>query len=357
TASLSYSQHSCHTGQPHGCMDAAILHPEQPIEADAGPEIDIDRDENTLVSDSISYTWPGQMEASIMASFVHLPPKSKLDLHVRIKCTSNSRMIIKYPQVSLWERAIYRVGKTYKPQQAGHPNRKVMAVVVNRDRSVSTRRMESCWPKDVAGTANTLIQKVIRFTTPNPIREPNELYSSRNCNPSTYSQISKQERQELTEDLEDPYVGQSAVELGEINIEIQHFLRCSLMLMRTKSGSIEKDIGDIPVVIRGVPGGPGCDRIGLPTYLGSFATSSPSLEERQSYEETTRSRMNSIASDDFTWELFARLGHSTRTNGHGRNSVFSLASITESDMMLEDYENDDAYLTVMGVRGGTMTPP
>ncbi|KAF9079065.1 hypothetical protein BGX27_007133, partial [Mortierella sp. AM989] len=28
-----------------------------------------------------------------------------------------------------------------------------------------------------------------------------------------------------------------------------------------------------------------------------------------------------------------------------------------SDMMLEDYEDDDAYLAVMGMRGGTMTPP
>ncbi|KAF9343857.1 hypothetical protein BGX26_005118, partial [Mortierella sp. AD094] len=353
--SLSDSQRLTRQSLEH--FDTVIPRLEYSTETDA--EIEIDSEENTLVPDTISYTWPGHLETSIMVPFVHLPAKSKLDLHVRIEFLGDRYKFVKQLEVVLWERAIYRVNKTYKPQQEGQPERTEVAVVGIRKRIISVQRMDSCWPKEERssnGDSTRLVEKVIRFTTPNPIREPEQLYSSRNCNPSTFGRISRDERLNLEEDIVDPSVDQSTVKLGAIDIEIQHFLRCSLLITGPKTGAIEKEIGDIPVVIRGVPGGPECDRTGLPTYLGSFATSLASLEERRSYEASTHSRMSSIGSaDDFTRDLVASLRDS-HANCRERNSVFSLASIAESQLLPEDFENDDAFLAVLGI-AGARTPP
>ncbi|KAG0002988.1 hypothetical protein BGZ79_001926 [Entomortierella chlamydospora] len=326
------------------------------LELPAETDTEIVMEESRLVPDTISCTWPGRMEASIMVPFVHLPPRSKLDLHVRISFFGDQCILIKYLEAALWERAIFRVSKGYKSQQEGQPERAEMAVAGIRERVVTTQRMDSCWPKDNGssnGNSTRLIEKVIRFTTPNPIRERDQLYGSRSCNPSTFGRIYKDERLNLEEDVVDP----STVKLGAIDIEIQHFLRCTLMVTGPKSGPVEKVIGDIPVVIRGVPGGPECDRTGLPTYLGSFATSLASVEERRSYEESTRSRMSSIGSiDDIAGDLAASLREHHHANSRGRNSVFSLASIAESHLLPEDFESDDAFLAVLGIRTAR-TPP
>ncbi|KAF8959006.1 hypothetical protein BGZ46_001850 [Entomortierella lignicola] len=320
--------------------------------AEADPEIG--GEENILVSDSISTTWPGHLEASITVPFIHLPLNSKLDLRLRVELTGDCYKFIKYFQVALWERVIFRVSKTYKPQQEGQRKHTVMAVVGIRERNISTQRMSTCWPKE---PGHRLLEKVIRFTTPNPIHGSSESYSPRQCHPSTYNRVSKLERQNLEEDIDSPALDRSVIKLGAIDIEIQHFLRCTLAITGSKSKTAERDIGDIPVVIRGIPGSPECDCTGLPTYIGSFATSLASSKERESYEETTRSRMSSIGSaDDFTRDLVASLRSAGANGDRTRDSVFSLASIMESEVLPADYENDDAFLAVMGLRG-MMTPP
>ncbi|KAF9197670.1 hypothetical protein BGZ49_001783 [Haplosporangium sp. Z 27] len=320
--------------------------------AEADPEIG--GEENILVSDSISTTWPGHLEASITVPFIHLPLNSKLDLRLRVELTGDCYKFIKYFQVALWERVIFRVSKTYKPQHEGQRKHTVMAVVGIRERNISTQRMSTCWPKE---PGHRLLEKVIRFTTPNPIHGSSESYSPRQCHPSTYNRVSKLERQNLEEDIDSPALDRSVIKLGAIDIEIQHFLRCTLAITGSKSKTAERDIGDIPVVIRGIPGSPECDCTGLPTYIGSFATSLASSKERESYEETTRSRMSSIGSaDDFTRDLVASLRSAGANGDRTRDSVFSLASIMESEVLPADYENDDAFLAVMGLRG-MMTPP
>src|SRR5262249_31937439 len=142
-------------------------------------------EENILVSDSITYSWNNYLEATLQMPFVHLPPKSKVDFHFRIKLPAAETVInIRHLQVILWERAIFRVAKINKSQSMGSPNCTTMSIVGIRERPISIQRMESGWPSN-SSASDITIEKIIRFTTPNPIRSHGETSSARNCNPST----------------------------------------------------------------------------------------------------------------------------------------------------------------------------
>ncbi|KAG0255539.1 hypothetical protein BG011_005076 [Mortierella polycephala] len=120
-----------------------------------------------------------------------------------------------------------------------------------------------------------------------------------------------------------------------------------------RGGTVEQDLGDIPVVVCGVPGESAYDGTGLPTYMGSFSTSLPSLEETQHYGATqTRASMNldlaRVSIEGFTGRDSAR---------HSMLSKSSMTSHPGTLMSLpEDYENDDTFMAVMGLRG-TCIPP
>ncbi|KAI1296099.1 hypothetical protein EDD11_007537 [Mortierella claussenii] len=344
-------------------------------------QYDNEYDEGTMIPDSISYCWPEYLEASVCTPFVHLPLKSTAELHVRIKLLKGNIAIRNF-QVALWERAVFRVAQTLVIK-TGLRKKTRMTVVGVRERVVSTQRMEHGWPTTASSSAagTRVVAQVAKFNTPSPLRGPNELYSSRNCNASTYSRVSKLERHNLREDLlgnDDDYghggddSGASkvpaSIELGDIEIEIQHFLRCSLHLTGVPSGLVprnnkasgthERVLGDIPVFIRGVPGGSECDETGLPTYMGSFATLLPSLEDEHSYETQTRASMSSSGGgDSILTENSSPPGtHGSIANVQARGSMLSLVSMARSASPHNDYENDDAFMAIVGLRG-SRTPP
>ncbi|KAF9180478.1 hypothetical protein BGZ51_006189 [Haplosporangium sp. Z 767] len=347
---------------------------------------DNDEDENCMIPGSTSYTWPGILAATVSVPFVHLPLKSKPDLRVQIRLLHvDTDMTVKSFQAALWERAIFRVLRTTvnKKQggnaaeslkEAGRAKKQWITAGV-RERVISTQRTEKGWtvfstsPAVAADRGARVIDRTVSFATPNPIRGPDELYSSRNCNASTYSRIPRSERYLHGEDASmtnshpdnDPEV---EYEYGAIEIEIQHFLRFSIAVTGTGTvsesktgrgggGAVERDLGDIPVVVCGVPGEPACDGTGLPTYMGSFSTSSPSLEETHRYEAAqTRDSMN-LDLARLSIEGFAERDSAQ----HSMHSTSSIASHPGTLILLpEDYENDDAYMAVMGLRRTSIPP-
>ncbi|KAF9973580.1 hypothetical protein BGZ75_001101, partial [Mortierella antarctica] len=261
--------------------------------------------ENAMIPGLVSHSWPGVLESTFSTPFVHLPPKSNIDIHFKasLLCSdANTRgnnhspcniATIKSLQVDLYERAIYRVTKATKNEvriQGQTAQQKVL--VGSRDRIVSAQGTSKGWPTATSSNSTTTpqsIDRTIQFKTPSTIRGPNELYSSRNCNPSTYSRISSDQV-----DNSDGCNGNGAwdesphVEYGAIDIEIQHFLRFTILAQTdaTDPGrTVERHLGDMPVVIKGVPSDmPDGDGTGLPSYLGSFSTSLLSLAETQHYE-------------------------------------------------------------------------
>ncbi|KAF8938399.1 hypothetical protein EDD21DRAFT_363227 [Dissophora ornata] len=300
-----------------------------------------------LIPDSISHNWPNHLEATISIPYVHLPPKSKPNLCVRIKLLRSDSLCVKSFHVALWERVIFRVAKTVNSERVMHEKQTRMTVVGIRERVINTQYMDKDWPtaSTSASSLPDVIEKVFQFATPSSVRGPNELYSSRNCNASTYDRISKPERQSLQEDSNDPSMDPSDIEFGDIDIEIQHFLRCGLIISgaapsKASSGTVERQLGDIPVVIRGVPGADECDVTGLPTYMGSFATSLLSLEETQTYEAATRASMSAGDIDDNLAPDYAE----------------EVASTAGSSSVNGDFMNDDTSMAIMGLRG-SRTPP
>lgn len=309
-------------------------------------------EESGLDSDSISHTWPDHLDATVSIPHVHLPPKSQPNLKVRVKLLGAVDVTIKAFQASLYERVVFRVARTINMEKTGRGKQTSMSVVGIRERPISTQRMDEGWQQ--ASGSSVQVEKVCRFVTPNTVREPNELYSSRNCNASTYGRISKSARQRLKEDEKDPSVSPSEIEYGAIDIEVQHFLRFSLLFSgRTLSSTdktVERQLGDIPVVVRGVPGELKCDATGLPSYLDSFSTSIPSLDEERTYEAVTRASLSSHErAGGFS-------GIEGEPNNYNRASILSLASLIGLRPSEEDLENDDAFMAIMGLRE-SRTPP
>ncbi|KAG0206414.1 hypothetical protein BGX28_002130 [Mortierella sp. GBA30] len=360
-----------------------------------------------MIPDSISHTWPHVLEATISTPFVHLPPKSRVDIDLKLTLlrsgininnnnnnnNQNFNTTVKNFQVELWERAIYRVARTVKKEDNGIQDTTKLIIVGIRDRVVSTQAMSKGWPAPVSSlsssststsAASTTIERTIQFTTPNTVRDPDELYSSRNCNASTYSRISKQERDQFNnsgECTDEIGVGLSNVEYGAIDIEIQHFLRFKVNI-NTSSGQetvsntgsslangleMERHLGDIPVVVKGISiGVPECDGTGLPSYMGSFSTSVLSLAETQQYEanfDSTGTALSPYSASSSVYALTEQERVSSEQHrsgtislgGSARNSMLSLASISPS--VPDDYENDDVFMTVMGFRSSKTPPP
>ncbi|KAF9950245.1 hypothetical protein BGZ72_008063 [Mortierella alpina] len=284
-------------------------------------------DDNEMMPATVNHTWPGQLETSVAIPFTMLPPTSKPDLHLRVRVLREN-MGIKSFQAALWERAVFRV------QKAGAPPGSKKHVIGVRDRIVSAQRCDAGWVNDtITSQVPHTFEKVVLFSIPSAVRAHNELYSSRSCNASTYTSASRLKKRHLKEDFE---IKDS--EFGEIFIEVQHFIRYSLFVTgsvdskgKTVSGPVERPIGDVPVIVHGLPAGPECDRTGLPSYMYSFSTSRVSYEEAQDYElEAT--------------------GGAVGVGADGENGS------SASGPVYGDYENDDALMAIMGYRT-SRTPP
>ncbi|KAF9304186.1 hypothetical protein BGZ74_002173 [Mortierella antarctica] len=304
---------------------------EQDSERQEEPQFSQRRSDDPLNPAAVSHTWPGQLEAHVSIPYVELPPESRPDLHLRVRILREN-LTIKSFQAALWERVIFRV------QKAGAPMKSKKHIIGVRERIVSAQRCDAGWINDsITSQVPHTFEKVVLFSIPGALRKHNELYTSRSCNPSTFDTVSKLKRCHLKEDEE---IKDS--EFGEIHIEVQHFIRYSLFATgwvdsrgKTAQSTMERVLGETPVIVRGLPSGPECDLTGLPSYLYSFSTSRVSYEEARDYEiEATGGAIGSPL-----------LGEGS-PEGEG----------SSSGRIYGDYENDDAFMAIMGFRG-SRTPP
>ncbi|KAG0039710.1 hypothetical protein BGZ82_007011 [Podila clonocystis] len=262
-------------------------------------------EEEDITPCSVSNVWPDQLDAKVTIAYTQLPAKSNPDITVQIQSLGEKPLNIHSFQTVLWERAIYRVQKISQaaPQiENATPSGPPMVVIGVRNRIICTQGSNKPWIPDTTRTHghHTPLANKYHFATPSPVRGSKELYSVRNCNPSTFGGIcrcgscgSVQEDASIQD-----------VEFGNIAIEIQHFLKFSIVIQGVApntSGSpssgpvplnrlMEWIIGDISVVLRGVPSGAEVDATGLPTYMGSFSTSVLSLADTLAYESGRLSR-------------------------------------------------------------------
>ncbi|KAG0348529.1 hypothetical protein BG004_004945 [Podila humilis] len=286
------------------------------------------RSDDPLNPAAVSHTWPGQLEAHVSIPYVELPPQSRPDLHLRVRVLREN-LAIKSFQAALWERAIFRV------QKAGAGPRSKKHIIGVRERIVSAQRCDAGWVNEtITSQVPHTFEKVVLFSIPSALRSHNELYSSRACNPSTFDTVSKLKKRHLQEDTD---IKDS--EFGEIHIEIQHFIRYSVFVTgyvdsrgKTISSPSERVLGETAVIVRGLPAGPECDLTGLPSYLYSFSTSRVSYEEAHDYE--VEATGGALGSPDGSLEGGAS----------GSGPIYG------------DYENDDAFMAIMGFRG-SRTPP
>ncbi|KAG0342089.1 hypothetical protein BG000_006960 [Podila horticola] len=304
---------------------------EEGSEGQEEPQFSQRRSDDPLNPAAISHSWPGQLEAHVSIPYVELPPESRPDLHLRVRVLREN-VSIKSFQAALWERVIFRV------QKAGAPMKSRKHIIGVRERIVSAQRCDAGWVNDaVTSQVPHTFEKVVLFSIPGALRKHNELYTSRSCNPSTFDTVSKLKKCHLKEDEE---IKDS--EFGEIHIEVQHFIRYSLFATgwvdsrgKTVQTPLERVLGETPVIVRGLPTGPECDLTGLPSYLYSFSTSRVSYEEARDYEiEATGGPIGSPILRESSLE------------GEG----------SSSGPIYGDYENDDAFMAIMGFRG-SRTPP
>ncbi|KAK3839440.1 MAG: hypothetical protein JOS17DRAFT_187618 [Linnemannia elongata] len=301
----------------------------------------VDANEHEIVPATVKHTWAGQVEATVAIPFTRLPPQAKPDLHLRVRVLREG-LKVKSMQAALWERAIFRV------QKAGSPPGSKKYIMGVRERAVSAQRCDSGWQNEsITGQVPHTFEKVVLFSIPTAARSYKELYSSRSCNPSTYSNLANRMKNERFYHY-NPQRGQHSKkemeiddsEFGEISVEIQHFIRYSLFVTgsvdqtgKTITTPVERVLGSVPVIIFGVPSGPQCDLTGLPTYLYSFSTSRVSFEEAQDYE----------------LEAAAAAG----AGGSEFGEDFDASRVGP---LYGAYEDDDAFMSMMGLRG-SRTPP
>ncbi|KAF8946246.1 hypothetical protein BGZ47_000995 [Haplosporangium gracile] len=301
----------------------------------------VDANEHEIVPATVKHTWAGQVEATVAIPFTRLPPQAKPDLHVRVRVLREG-LNIKSMQAALWERAIFRV------QKAGSAPGSKKYVMGVRERAVSAQRCDSGWQNEsITGQVPHTFEKVVIFSIPKAARSYKELYSSRSCNPSTYSNLANRMKNERFYHY-NPQRGQHSKkemeiddsEFGEISVEIQHFIRYSLFVTgsvdqtgKTITTPVERILGSVPVIVFGVPSGPQCDLTGLPTYLYSFSTSRVSLEEAQDYEL-----------------------EAAAAAGAGGNELEEDFDGSRVGPFYGAYEDDDAFMSMMGLRG-SRTPP
>ncbi|KAF9111508.1 hypothetical protein BGX27_004826 [Mortierella sp. AM989] len=288
-------------------------------------------DDNELMPAVVNHTWPGQIETTVTIPFTQLPPQSKPDLRIRVRVLREN-LSIKSFQAALWERAVFRV------QKAGAPSNSKKHIIGVRQRVVTAQRCDVGWVNDViTSQVPHTFEKVVLFSIPNAARSHNELYSSRACNASTYTSSSRLKERHLKEDTK---IRDS--EFGEVFIEIQHFIRYSIFVTgsvdakgKTVTTPVERLVGDVPVIVRGLPTGPDCDGTGLPSYLYSFSTSRVSYEEARDYE-------------------FEATGMVPNNGEEGNEALF--AGYDGTGPIYGDYESDDALMAIMGYRV-SRTPP
>ncbi|KAF9561660.1 hypothetical protein EC968_005646 [Mortierella alpina] len=341
---------------------------------DSASAVSDNDNENAMIPGVVSHSWPGVLESTLSTPFVHLPPKSNIDLHFKASlvcgdanaCRSSHphcTATIKSLQVDLYERAIYRVMKTTKTEARIQGQTDQQQVLVgSRDRIVSTQGTSKGWPTRTTTSSSTtprFIDRTIQFKTPSTIRGPNELYSSRNCNPSTYSRILPDQLNNSDRcDGHGAWDESPNAEYGAISIEIQHFFRFTILAQTDAvdpSRTEERHLGDMPVVIKGVPSDmPDCDGTGLPSYLGSFSTSLLSLAETQQYETGLDAVGASFGAPSSSSLALSGQRLSFAMSNSARQSMLSVVSL--SSTVPDDYENDDVFMTVMGFQRAR-TPP
>ncbi|KAG0091231.1 hypothetical protein BGZ93_006786 [Podila epicladia] len=304
---------------------------------------------------SVSKVWPDQLDAKATIAYTQLPTKSNPDIKVQVQSLGEKPLNIHSFQAVLWERAIYRVQKTshVAPQTENATSSEPPMVTIGvRNRIICTQSSKKPWLPDTSRThgRHTALANTYPFVTPNPVRGSKELYSVRNCNPSTFGGTCR--RGCCGSVQEDVSIQDS--EFGDISIEIQHFLTCFIVVQGVapnSSGSssgpipsnrlMEWAIGDIPVVLRGVPNGAEVDATGLPTYMGSFSTSVLSLADTLAYESGRVSRNSGHLLSGGDSEGGGDVGEDGSWRGARRSSW---ASQVHSD--LDD--DDDAYSAVIG---------
>ncbi|KAF9541818.1 hypothetical protein EC957_002653 [Mortierella hygrophila] len=301
----------------------------------------VDANEHEIVPATIKHTWAGQVEATVAIPFTRLPPRAKPDLHIRVRVMRGG-LNIKSMQAALWERAIFRV------QKAGSPPGSKKYIMGVRERAVCAQRCDSGWQNEaITGQVPHTFEKIVIFSIPAAARTYKELYSSRSCNPSTYSNLANRMKNERFYHY-NPQRGQHSKkemeiddsEFGEISVEIQHFIRYSLFVTgsvdqtgKTVPTPVERVLGSVPVIVLGVPSGPQCDLTGLPTYLYSFSTSRVSFEEALDYELEAAAAV-----------------------GAGGNEFGEDFDGSRVGPLYGAYEDDDAFMSMMGLRG-SRTPP
>ncbi|KAK3848390.1 MAG: hypothetical protein J3R72DRAFT_1428 [Linnemannia gamsii] len=302
----------------------------------------VDANESEIVPATVKHTWAGQVEATIAIPFTRLPPSAKPDLHIRVRVLRKG-LDVKSMQAAIWERVIFRV------QKAGSGPGSKKYIMGVRERAISAQRCDSGWTNEsITGQVPHTFEKVVIFSIPSAARSYKELYSSRSCNPSTYSNLASRMKNERFYHY-NPQRGQHSKkemeiqdsEFGDISIEVQHFIRYSLIVTgsvdqtgKTIATPVERVLGSVPVIVFGVPSGPQCDLTGLPTYLYSFSTSRVSFEEAQDYE----------------LEAAAAVG----AGGNEVGEDFDGSRVVGP--LYGAYEDDDAFMSMMGLRG-SRTPP
>ncbi|KAG0372641.1 hypothetical protein BGX24_012769 [Mortierella sp. AD032] len=302
----------------------------------------VDANESEIVPATVKHTWAGQVEATIAIPFTRLPPLAKPDLHIRVRVLRKG-LNVKSMQAAIWERVIFRV------QKAGSGPGSKKYIMGVRERAVSAQRCDSGWTNDsITGQVPHTFEKVVIFSIPSAARSYKELYSSRSCNPSTYSNLASRMKNERFYHYNSQRGQHSKKEMeiqdsefGDISIEVQHFIRYSLIVTgsvdqtgKTIATPVERVLGSVPVIVFGVPSGPQCDLTGLPTYLYSFSTSRVSFEEAQDYE----------------LEAAAAVG----AGGNEVGEDFDGSRVVGP--LYGAYEDDDAFMSMMGLRG-SRTPP
>ncbi|KAF9974458.1 hypothetical protein BGZ73_002116 [Actinomortierella ambigua] len=289
-----------------------------------------------MAYETINHVWPGQLEAIVTLPYVQLPPGARPDLQLRIKVLRRSIEIENF-QAALWERAIYRTTTTTG-------QKKVLAV---KERPISIQRCETGWKRESSPTdPPRIFEKIVLFSIPKAIRSHKDNWTSRTPNPSTSLRIPTREeiaclKEESLHAKDSEWASDSLVE-----IEIQHFIRFSVHVLgsidakgKVSKDSVERVFGDIQVAVRGFEGEAETDSTGLPTYLGSFATSRLSTEEAH----------------EFAIDLDGHQVLVSSTSSSQRNS----GELTEEDRNLNLPVDDDAMLALFGIshRHGSQTPP
>ncbi|KAG0244882.1 hypothetical protein BGW41_005481 [Actinomortierella wolfii] len=288
-----------------------------------------------MAYETINHVWPGQLEAVVTLPYVMLPPNARPDLQLRIKVLQRTIEIENF-QAALWERAIYRV-KTISGQK------KVIGI---KERPVSIQRCDAGWRRGSSPSdpVPRIFEKIVLFTIPKATRSHKDNWNNRTLNPSTSLHIPT--REELAKLKEDEHVKDSEwAPESPVEIEVQHFIRFSVHVLgsidakgKVSKDSVERVLGDIQVVVRGFEGEAETDSTGLPTYLGSFATSRLSTEEAHEF-----------AFDEDGRQVLVSLSPSQRTSGE----------LAEEDRNLHLPTDDDAMLALFGIspRHGSQTPP